>query len=101
VPDAALLEPTDALVRDGDDLYVRSVNGPDAAWYRGTRTRPEGRVQAGGVERDVTFKDAGGAIDDQLDAAYRFKHRRYSENTLRRITSSEASSTRLRLVPRA
>jgi hypothetical protein len=27
------------LVRVGDDLYVRSVNGADAAWYRGTRAR--------------------------------------------------------------
>ena len=27
------------VVRLGDSLYVRSVNGPDAAWYRGTRTR--------------------------------------------------------------
>ena len=26
-------------VRVGDDLYTRSVNGPDAAWFRGTRAR--------------------------------------------------------------
>jgi hypothetical protein len=25
------------MVRFGDDLYTRSVNGPDAAWFRGTR----------------------------------------------------------------
>jgi hypothetical protein len=23
------------VVRHGDDLYVRSVNGPDGAWFRG------------------------------------------------------------------
>jgi hypothetical protein len=88
-------------VRNGDDLYVRSVNGPDAGWYRGTRARHEGRVQAGGVEKDVTFEGVDGALDDELDAAYRTKYRRYSENTLRRITSPDARSTTLRLVPRS
>ncbi len=87
------------MVRDGDELYVRSVNGPDAAWYRGTRARHEGQVSAGGVEKDVTFEDIGGDLDDRLDAAYRSKYRRYSENTLRRITSPEARSTTLRLIP--
>ncbi len=26
------------VVRLGDDLYTRSVNGPDAAWFRGVST---------------------------------------------------------------
>jgi hypothetical protein len=43
------------MVRDSNELYVRSVNGPDAAWYRGTRARHEGHVCASGVEKDVAF----------------------------------------------
>ena len=31
------------VVRVGDDLYVRSVNGPTAGWYRGTQVRHKGR----------------------------------------------------------
>jgi hypothetical protein len=89
------------VVRDDDELYVRSVNGPDAAWYRATRARHEGHVSAGGVEKDVGFEAAGEGLDDRLDAAYRSKYRRYSENTLRAITSPEAGSTTLRLVPHA
>jgi hypothetical protein len=89
------------VVREGDELYVRSVNGPDAAWYRATRARHEGHVSAGGVEKDVAFEDASGRLDDRLDAAYRSKYRRYSENTLRAITSPRARSTTLRLVPPA
>jgi hypothetical protein len=27
------------VVRHGDDLYVRSVNGRDAAWFRGAQAR--------------------------------------------------------------
>jgi hypothetical protein len=88
------------VVRDGDDLYVRSVNGPSAAWYRGTRDQREGLVHAGGVAADVDFVDADHGLDDRIDAAYRAKYHRYSVTTLNRITSSGARSTTIRLVPR-
>ncbi|MFJ1806746.1 MULTISPECIES: DUF2255 family protein [unclassified Streptomyces] len=88
------------VVRVGDGIYVRSVNGPASAWFRGTRARHEGRVEAGGVERDVTFEDVDGEINDAVDAAYRTKYGRYSANTIQRITSSTAGSTTMRLLPR-
>jgi hypothetical protein len=89
-----------AVEHDGD-LYVRSVNGPDAAWYRGTRTRHEGRITAGGHAEDVTFADATGdpALDDAIDRAYRSKYRRYAADILDHITSAPARSTTMRLVP--
>ena len=43
------------VVRLGDDLYVRSVNGRTATWFRGAQTRHEGHIHAGGVDKDVTF----------------------------------------------
>lgn len=52
------------VVRLGDDLYVRSVNGRTAAWFRGTQVRHEGHILAGGIERDVTFVDADPGIND-------------------------------------
>jgi hypothetical protein len=60
-------------VRLGDEIYVRSVKGPDATWYRNTQIRPVGRIWSGGVERDVTFERADPALDDQIDDAYRAK----------------------------
>ena len=33
------------VVRHGDDLYVRSVNGPTGTWFRGAQVRHEGHIQ--------------------------------------------------------
>src|SRR5438067_1371012 len=32
-------------VRVGDDLFVRSMNGPRGGWYRRLRARPDGEVR--------------------------------------------------------
>ncbi len=99
-PDGTLGRPrTIWVVRDGDDLYVRSVNGPTAAWYRGTQARHQGRIQAGGVGKDVTFADAGQGLDDRLDAAYRAKYRRYAPSIIDHIISLQARSATIKLVP--
>ena len=87
------------VVPCGDDLYVRSVNGPGAVWYRGTQVRHEGHIEAGGVDRDVAFADADHAVDDQIDEAYRTKYRRYPASYTDGITSSGARATTTRLVP--
>ena len=89
------------VVRHGDDLYVRSVNGRTAAWFRGAQVRHEGRIWAGGVDKDVTFVDADHDIDDQIDAAYRTKYRRYAASIISHIVSPEARSAMLKLVPRS
>jgi hypothetical protein len=89
------------VVRHGDDAYVRSVNGPTASWFRGTQARHEGRIRAGGVEKDVSFVDADHAIDEQIDDEYRTKYGRYAASIISHITSAQARSTTLRLVPLA
>jgi hypothetical protein len=87
------------VVRHGDDLYVRSVNGRTSAWFRGTQARHEGHVQAGGVSKDVAFADAGHGIDDQIDAAYRAKYRGYAANFVNSIVTPQARAATLRLAP--
>jgi hypothetical protein len=100
-PDGTLRNPTTIwVVRVGDDLYVRSVNGPTSGWFRGTQVRHEGRIRAGGVERDVTFVDEDHDIDDQIDDAYRTKYRRYAQSIVGSVLTPEARSATIKLVPR-
>lgn len=89
------------VVRLGDDLYVRSVNGRTSAWFRGVLVRHEGRIQAGGVEKDVTFMETSPDIDDQIDAAYRKKYHRYAANIVNSILSPQARAVTIKLMPRA
>ncbi len=88
-------------VRVGDDLYVRSWRGHGGAWFRAALARREGHIQAGGVEKDVTFvAETDPGINSQIDATYRTKYRRYASYVPPMI-SPEARATTLKLVPRA
>jgi len=89
------------VVRLGDDLYVRSVNGRTSAWFRGVQARYEGHIQAGGVDKDVTFvEEADPDINAQIDATYRTKYRRYAASIIDHITSRAAREATIKLVVR-
>ena len=101
-PDGTLRKPvTIWVIRDGEGLYVRSVKGPTALWFRGTQDKHKGRIRAGGVEKDVTFVDAEHNINDDVDAAYRAKYRRYAGSTLNSVLTAQARSTTIKLLPRS
>jgi hypothetical protein len=90
------------VVRHGDRLYVRSVNGPAGAWFRGTQTRRRGHIRAGGVDKDVTFVfDPDDNVNDQIDAAYREKYRRYPDSIVNTVLTPSARSSTIELVPLA
>lgn len=98
--DGTLRKPTIIwVVRVGDDLYVRSVNGRGSAWFRGVQSRHEGQIRAGGVVKDVSFvEEPDPVINDQIDAAYAAKYRRYA-SILPSINSTIARSAAIKLVP--
>jgi len=89
------------VVRVGDDLYVRPIYGRTSAWFRGTQVRHEGHIRAGGVDKDVAFvEEADPDINDEIDAAYRTKYRRYAASIISTTVSPEARSATIKLVPR-
>ena len=99
--DGTLRDPvTMWVVRDGDDLYVRSIHGRTGSWFRGTQTRHDGHIRSGGVDRDVAFADADPEIGDRVDAAYHTKYDRYGSNIVGTVVNSGARAATIRLVPR-
>jgi hypothetical protein len=88
------------VVRDGDGLYVRSYRGPESSWFRGTQARHEGHIEAGGVDKDVTFvEETDPAVNDQIDAAYRAKYHGYDASYVDPMVAPPARATTLKLVP--
>jgi hypothetical protein len=87
------------VVRHGDDLYVRSVNGRTSSWFRGAQARHEAHIEAGGVDKDVLLAETDD-MNDQIDAAYRAKYHRYAESIVGSIVSPEARAATIKLVPR-
>ena len=88
------------VVRTGGDLYVRSVKGRSGAWFLRALAAGEGRIRAGGVERDVAFEEAGSAVQAPVTAAYHEKYDRYGPSIVGTVISAESTATTLRLVPR-
>ena len=56
------------VVRDGDDLYVRSFHGRTGRWFRRVQERHDGHVRAGGADKDVQFVETD-ERNDEIDAA--------------------------------
>ena len=88
------------VVRVGDELYVRSVNGRGSTWFRGIQQRHEGHIRAGGVQKDVSFvEETDPGLNEQIDAAYRTKYNYYPSG-VDHINSAAARAATIKLVPR-
>ena len=88
------------VARAGDDIYVRSAHGPDNPWYRRAKASGVGRVQAGGLERDVAFVDAPSEAADALDAVYHAKYDRYGPRIVGTVVGPAAAAVTIKLAPR-
>ena len=88
------------VVRVGNDLYIRSVNGRTSAWFRGTQQCHEGHIQAGGVDKYVAFEEViDNEIIDQIDAVYRTKYHKYAPQYVDPLMVPEARSATIKLIP--
>jgi len=88
------------VVRYGDDIYVRSVNGREGSWFRGAQDRHLAHIDAGGLDKDVRLVETDEA-NDEIDAAYRTKYRRYARNIVNSVVTPKARAAMFKLVPRS
>ena len=84
------------VVRRGDDVYIRSVNGDEGAWFRGVQAHHAGHISVGGLDVDVSFEDADHDLDDAINEEYRRKYGRSSG--VEQISSPRAQATTLRII---
>lgn len=88
------------VVTAGEELYVRSARGRDGGWFRRAAASRQGRIRAGGIERDVSFAESGDADRQAIDDAYRSKYASYAAVYVDPIVSPAAAAATLRLEPR-
>jgi len=86
------------VVRVGQDVYVRSVNGRGSAWFRGAKMRHEARIRAGSVEKDVSLVETDEA-GEQIDAVYQSKYGGRYPTIVPSIVAPQARVATLKLVP--
>lgn len=80
-------------------VVVRSAYSADNGWYRRALARGEGRISAGGVERDVRFQP-GDHFDQQLvDDEYRRKYAHHPDATVRTVVGEHAHRVSLIVTP--
>ncbi|HEU5367694.1 MAG TPA: DUF2255 family protein [Ktedonobacterales bacterium] len=87
----------------GEDIYVRAYRGRETGWFRQTQRQREGRIVAGGVTKEVALVDASAdaALNNEVDAAYQSKYRRYSATYVDPMLAPPARATTLKLEPSA
>ena len=84
-----------AVAADGA-VYIRSVHGPGASWFRTLREAGEGHIQAGGVSRDVVVEPA---VDPGLDLDSAYRETYGGGRPLRAITGPLAVRATLKITP--
>ena len=87
------------VVRVGNDIYIRCVNGRDGAWFRGVLTKHQGCIWAGGMEKDIQFiEETDPKLNASIDEAYLTKYQRYPQWVAPMVTPKVRAAT-LKLQP--
>lgn len=78
-------------------LYVRAYNGKASRWYQAAIQQGGGHIFVAGEKMDVHFVAAHGAIDDEVDAAYRLKY--VKSSYLGSMLSERVRATTINILP--
>jgi hypothetical protein len=98
--DGSLRDPvTIWVVRVADSLYIRAIKGR-RGWFRGILSRHQGRIDAGGVKKKVTFvEESDTVVNVKIDQAYKAKYGHYNKSTVDTVLTPAAVSSTLKLLP--
>ncbi len=89
------------VVRVDGHIYVRAYKGRTSPWFRGAQTRHQGRIRAGGMEKDVAFmEESDPEVNRRVDAAYLAKYA-HSPQYVAPMVEPAAKSATLELIPLA
>lgn len=87
------------VVRVGDDVFVRSMNGPSGGWYRRLRARPDGEVREDDHVHPVRAEPV--ADEGTLAEVTRAYATKYADSPyVQPLLSEAAARATLRLTPR-
>ncbi|MFC9839599.1 DUF2255 family protein [Rhodococcus sp. NPDC127530] len=86
-------------VRVDDEIYIRSAHGPENGWFRHAKRAGAGRIQSGGVQRDVAFEPASADLADEITVTYHAKYDRYGPAPVGAVTGDDVLEATLRVVP--
>lgn len=75
----------------GDQVFVRSTDGPDKVWFRNALRRGSGRVKTGTAVFDVAFEDHQQQPQRAITQAYLTKYQDSSPWSLRRASASTST----------
>ena len=97
-PDGAAHRTTIWIVVDGDDAFIRSVNGASARWYREATANPAVTIHAG--DRALAAQAIAAADPDAVGRVNDALRRKYTGITgLREMLEPDIFDTTLRLEP--
>ena len=87
------------VVADGEDVFIRSVNGAGARWYREAVARPSITVHVGG--RTIPARVEPAADDDSIRRTSDQLARKYARQraSMRAMLEPHTLETTLRVVP--
>ncbi|GHH03480.1 DUF2255 family protein [Pseudodonghicola xiamenensis] len=86
-----------SVVVDGA-LYVRAYNGTASRWYQAAMRQKAGRISVAGASYEVGFAPVEGALNDQVDAAYKAKYA--NSSYLAPMISQRSRAATVRVTPR-
>jgi hypothetical protein len=87
------------VVTNGTDVFVRSVLGTSAGWYRHVTETGRARLTAGEVDREVGFEPVNEVLNQAVTDAYKVKYAEQSIGDLLPMTEGPSIEATLKVVP--